>query len=36
MLGAFFVFGTNTAGSLRQKITTKLIKDEIPTRLFFR
>lgn len=35
MLSAFFVFGTSTAGSLRQKITTKLIKNEIPARLFF-
>lgn len=35
MVGAFFVFGTNRAGSLRQKITTKLTKNEIPTRLFF-
>lgn len=35
MLSAFLVFGTNAAGNLRQKITTKLIKNEIPTRLFF-
>ena len=35
MLSALFVFGTSTAGNLRQKITTKLIKNEIPTRLFF-